>query len=98
MKKILKILFFLLPAWVVYSWLSGDSSIINQIRIHQENEKLLTEIDSLTRIKTELDRERARLRSDTAYLEKVIRAELGMAKPGEKVYRLCEKKLNPDGD
>ena len=96
MKKIVKLLFFLLPVWIVYSWLSGDSSIIKQIQIYRDNEKLLLKIDSLTRIKTELDKERARLRSDTAYLEKVIRAELGMARPEEKVYRLCEKGLQPD--
>ena len=85
-----RIIFFILPLWVVYSWLSGDSSIINQIRIYRANEKLLDRIDSLTRVKSDLDRERARLRSDTAYLEKVIRSELGMARPDEKVYRLYE--------
>jgi len=89
-KRKWRILFFLLPLWVVYSWLSGDSSIINQIRISRANENLLDKIDSLTQVKSNLDRERARLRSDTAYLEKVIRAELGMARPNEKVYRLYE--------
>lgn len=96
MNKILKLLFFLLPAWVIYSWLSGDSSIINQIKIHHENKKLILKIDSLTQIKAELDRKRARLRNDTTYLEKVIRAELGMARPEEKVYRLCDKNLKAD--
>ncbi len=89
-KKKWRIIFFLLPLWVVYSWLSGDSSIINQIHIYRANAKLLEEIDSLTRVKSNLDRRRARLRSDTAYLEKVIRSELGMARPDEKVYRLYE--------
>ena len=89
-KRKWRIILLILPLWLVYSWLSGDSSIINQIRIKRANEKLLDKIDSLTRVKSSLDRERARLGSDTAYLEKVIRAELGMARPNEKVYRLYE--------
>ena len=74
--------------WVIYSWLTGDSGIINQIRLRHDNKNLVEEIDSLNQMIVTLDRERARLRSDTSYLETVIRSELGMAKPGEKVYRL----------
>jgi cell division protein FtsB len=87
-KKSIRVILFGVLVWVVYSWLSGESGLINQVRLHQRNSSMLASIDSLRNEKRKLDIQRARLRSDTAYLEKIIRAELGMAKPGEKVYRL----------
>ncbi|MFC1584952.1 septum formation initiator family protein [Fibrobacterota bacterium] len=87
-KKKWKFLLFLLPLWLAYSWLNGDSSITNQIQLYRANQTLLREIDSLTLVESLLDKERAKLRSDTVYLEKVIRSELGMARPNEKVYQL----------
>jgi len=81
----------LIPLWVIYSWLSGPSGLLNQFNVYQNN--LVSEkiIDSLAQVKIYLDKERARLRSDTLYLEKIIRKELGMAKKNEKVYVLYDK-------
>ncbi|MBF0431912.1 MAG: septum formation initiator family protein [Fibrobacteria bacterium] len=87
-KKWLRWVFVLFLVWVGYSWLSGNSGIINQVRLYQENKELQSKLDSLETVKKEIDVQRARLRSDKFYLEKVIREELGMAKPEEKVYRL----------
>jgi len=81
----------LIPLWIAYSWLSGPSGLINQFKVYNNNQKSESIIDSLAQVKLNLDKERALLRSDTLYLEKVIRKELGMAKKNEKVYVLYTK-------
>lgn len=48
---------------------------------------LHAQIDSLHVRNAELEAERKRLLTDTAYIERLARKELGMARPGEKVYR-----------
>jgi cell division protein FtsB len=48
---------------------------------------LHAQIDSLHVRNAELEAEKKRLLTDTAYIERLARKELGMAKPGEKVYR-----------
>ncbi len=97
-KSALKWSLLVIPAWMGYSWLSGNSGLVHQLQIFSENKKLESRIDSLEQLKADLDRERARLRSDTAYLEKVVRYELGMAKPNEKVYRMFSKEDEKSGN
>jgi len=95
-KLLLKVAVIILPLWALYNFLSGNSSIINQFKIYKSNENHLVIIDSLNTVKKNLDLERAKLRHDTLYLEKVVRMELGMAKPEEKVYRLFEEKRSTE--
>jgi cell division protein FtsB len=69
-------------------------SITRYRELKTEEERLnqkIREIDA--QIKTLAD-ERHLLQTDVAYLEKVIREELGFVKPGEIVYELVTKK-NP---
>ena len=89
-KKKLKWIRYVLLAVVglgLYHILSGPSGAINILRLHRENLRQRQELDSLQTRKQELETEKLRLQGDSAYLEKVARKELGMAKPGEKVYR-----------
>jgi cell division protein FtsL len=39
-----------------------------------------------------LQQEIARLTNDTAYIERIAREKLGMAKPDEKIYKFIEKR------
>ena len=74
-----------LPSITRYRELKSEADRLNQ---------KIQEIDA--QIKTLAD-ERHLLQTDVAYLEKVIREELGFVKPGEIVYELVTKKnpLNP---
>ena len=81
-------------AFIAYKWMTGPSGIVNQINLYKSNKELMAQIDELNVSKESLDEERERLRHDTLYLEKVVRSELGMAKPGETVYRLVEQNQN----
>lgn len=71
----------------VYHILSGPSGAINLLKLRKDNAGMLAELDSLALVKQKLEIEKRRLEKDSAYLERVARKELGMAKPDEKVYR-----------
>lgn len=69
-------------------------SITRYRELKSEEERLSQRIQEIdAQIKTLAD-ERHLLQTDVAYLEKVIREELGFVKPGEIVYELITKK-NP---
>lgn len=71
----------------VYHILSGPSGALNLYKLRKANAKEARELDSLALRKRELETEKSRLEKDSSYIEKVARKELGMAKPGEKVFR-----------
>lgn len=70
--------------------LTGPAGVFKISDLRAQREQVRTEIDSLEARRAELIEERKRLLSDTAYLEKLARKELGLARPGEKVYRLVD--------
>lgn len=71
----------------LYHIMSGPSGAMNLFKLKQANANQRRELDSLTRRKAELEVEKVRLQKDSTYIERVARKELGMAKPGEKVFR-----------
>ncbi|HLP41796.1 MAG TPA: septum formation initiator family protein [Fibrobacteria bacterium] len=72
--------------------LSGPSGAINLFKLRQANTEMRDELDSLVERKRQLEIEKTRLVSDSAYLEQLARKELGMARPGEKVFRYMVSK------
>lgn len=80
----------------VYHILTGPSGAINLMRLKRENSEKARELDSLEARKHALAIEKARLEKDSAYLERVARKELGMAKPEEKVFRFMKKENSAD--
>ena len=63
--------------------------------LKREDEKLAEHIQELEQQNDELREESRLLQTDMKYLEKVLREELGLVKPGEVVYKFVkdEKKL-----
>jgi cell division protein FtsB len=74
-------------AFIVYQALTGPRGLLKVADLRAQKQQILREIDSLEARKRELVVERRRLLTDTVYLERLARKELGMARPGEKVYR-----------
>jgi cell division protein FtsB len=70
--------------WQVFT---GPRGLLKLADLRAQKRALVLQIDSLETRKRELLEERKRLLTDTTYLEKLARKELGMARPGEKVYR-----------
>ena len=93
LKKFFAVLAIALAGLLILCWIYLPS-ITRYHELKSEEERLsqkIREIDG--QIKTLAD-ERNLLQTDVAYLEKVIREELGFVKPGEVVYELVTKK-NP---
>ncbi|MFZ5801538.1 MAG: FtsB family cell division protein [Candidatus Omnitrophota bacterium] len=60
--------------------------------LKQEEERILRQIAALDKKIESLEEERDLLKNDVHYIEKVIREELGLVKPGEIVYRFVTQK------
>ena len=65
-------------------------SRVQELRL--EEERMSRELAELAREIRALQEEKELLKKDQAYLEKVIREELGLVKPGEMVYKLVPEK------
>lgn len=76
----------------VYHILTGPSGALNLLRLKRDKAKMVADLDSLSQRKQDLVIEKGRLEKDTAYIERVARKELGMAKPDEKVFRFVTPK------
>ena len=64
--------------------------------LRQEEERLSKELVDLNQKIQKLNEEKELLKKDQVYLEKVIREELGLVRPGEMVYKLVpEEKSKP---
>jgi cell division protein FtsB len=71
----------------IYHVLTGPSGALNLLRLKREKARMEADLDSLTQRKRDLQVEKARLERDSAYIERVARKDLGMARPDEKVFR-----------
>ena len=76
---------------LLYSLFFGRASVI---RIYQSFLDVKKKERTLTRERKEMDSlsvQNQRLKSDTAYMEKIAREKLGMARKDEKVYKFIEE-------
>ena len=76
-----------LVLFVLYQVMAGPRGLLKLADLRSQRNAVLAQADSLQGRKQELLREKQRLLTDTTYLEKLARKELGMARPGERVYR-----------
>jgi cell division protein FtsB len=78
-------------ALLLYSLFFGRASVI---RIYQSFLDVKKKEHVLARERKEMDSlsvQNQRLKSDTAYMEKIAREKLGMARKDEKVYKFIEE-------
>lgn len=78
-------------ALILYSLFFGKASMI---RIYQSFLDVKKKERTLTREHREMDSlsvQNQKLKSDTAYMEKIAREKLGMARKEEKVYKFIEE-------
>jgi cell division protein FtsB len=74
-------------ALALYQLFSGPGGLFNLLRLHEAKKDKALILDSLETERVSLEREKGLLKTDTAFIEKTAREKLGMAMPGEKVYR-----------
>ncbi|MDA9101369.1 septum formation initiator family protein [Omnitrophica bacterium] len=87
-KRVLFILAVVAAGLVLFKVYMPVVSHYHELKIQEEqNERTIAELNQ--KIIT-LEEEKSLLESDSEYLEKVIRQELGMVRPGEIVYKFIE--------
>ena len=79
----------MLVAGFVLDGFFGSSGPRDLLVLRQRSITLANERDALVTDNTSLQNRIVRLRSDDAYLQQLIRQELGYARPGEFVFRFA---------
>ena len=71
---------------------SNDMGIVRWYHLHRERTQIKAEIDQLIQEEAELTNELDRLTNDKEYIKKIAREKFHMVKPGEKVFRVIDRK------
>jgi cell division protein FtsB len=85
-RKILHALLFLTAAAIVLDALAGDRGLLAMLRERREYSELTATVARARAENARLAEQARRLREDPAAIEEVARRELGLIKPGEKVF------------
>jgi len=80
----------LLAVWAVYEGFLSGHSVLNLYRFKQERNELRRQLAEAEARRDELKRRLELLETDPFTLEKLAREEMGLARPGEIVYRYEE--------
>ena len=70
----------------------NDMGIIKWYQLRQERHQIQTEIDRLILKEKNLTAELDRLENDDEYIKKISRERFHMVKPGEKVFRVVDRR------
>ena len=86
MRKPFVFLWFVLTVTVLFVWIYLP--VLTKYRdLKSQDDEIASELAMLNDKIRELQEERHLLKHDVTYLEKVIRDELGLVRPGETVYK-----------
>jgi cell division protein FtsB len=85
-------LLFLAAAVIVLDALAGDRGLLAMLRVRREYRELAATVARDRAENTRLAEQARRLREDPAAVEEVARRELGLIKPGEKVFIIKDAK------
>ncbi len=77
--------------FICYIYLGGDYGLLKIWSQRGEIESLNREIDRLQAEQLDLKKECVRLQTDSLYIEKKAREELGLVREGERVYQFVPK-------
>ena len=70
----------------------GDHGLYQLYTLKTERDQIQKQINSLREEKIALEGEKTKLKSDYKYIEELAREKYRMAKKGEKVFKVIEKK------
>ena len=74
----------------------GDHGIFQLYKLKREREEVQAHITLLRKEREQLKSEKARLKNDLDYIEKLARERFRMAKPGETVFKVIPKNTDSD--
>ena len=85
-RKLIVVAAAVLGIAMLWSLVMGEMGLVKYIRMKHQETALLAEIDHLTQDNQRLLQEVRALKYDAAYIERLARDKLGLARPGEIVY------------
>lgn len=85
-RRIVHLLLLFVASLIVVDALVGDRGLLAMLRARHEYDQLASVIDRERAENAQLRDEARRLRDDPSAIEEVARRELGLIKPGEKVF------------
>ena len=72
--------------------ISNDMGIVKWYQLRKERNRVQAEIDQFIQNEAILTDELDRLKNDEEYIKKVAREKFHMVKPGEKVFRVIDRR------
>ena len=72
--------------------ISNDMGIIKWYQLRKERNRIQAEIDQFIQQKSEFTDDLIRLTNDMEYIKKIAQERFHMVKPGEKVFRVIDKR------
>ena len=88
---IISVIVIVILCALLYFSLTSESSVFNLYLSGRNNKAMEQEINELNETIDSLKETIEKLKTDTAYIERIAREKLGMAKKGEKVYKFVEE-------
>jgi cell division protein FtsB len=76
--------------------LLGSHGLLAMRRTQTQIQQLRSEIDRLNQENGDLNKQVKALRSDPKAVERIAREEMGLARPGEMIFKLTDKPPEPD--
>ncbi len=93
-KQILRILFALFAVVVMVDAIAGDRGLLAMRRAQRNFDNLSTALDQRRANNARLQEEARRLKDDPTAIEELARRELGLIRPGEKVFIVRDLKAS----
>ena len=103
-RHLVRLAFGLATAILIANALIGDRGLPANLRMQREYRELAETVATLKAANRRLRREAERLRSDPAAIEEVARRELGLIRPGERLFIVADHRApaslerDPSGD
>ena len=91
-RHLARLLFSLLTAILIANTLIGDRGLPATLRIRREHQELAAAIAALRATNQNLRREAERLRNDPAAIEELARGDLGLMRPGERLFIVTDRR------
>ena len=90
-RHLTRLLFSLLTAILIANALIGDRGLPATLRIRREHRELAAAIAALRAANERLQHEAERLRNDPAAIEELARRDLGLVRPGERLFIVTDR-------
>lgn len=91
-KRIIRAILIMGALTLLIIFFFGDHGLYQLYRLRSQRTEVQTRINELRKEKQRLKGEKIRLETDYKYIEQLAREKYRMAKKGEKVYKVLEKK------